>query len=294
MVYDDPNNCGVGVSYGNNEGGEVWGLILPRNLIAAWRATEILRCLDAIEEGTLASTYYTGLRGTPQGSDLGRHVGPTIEKIGVVKYREIMSMPVPEEIIRAILDNQVLLENGKTNCLSSPDLYPITQEVQAGTIAWREEFERAGVTHPNDTRDERRVQRKKIEELEPLLASYARKQKLQRGGSEMQETENGLYQLIRKGVDKSQPHDVLVALSGILGALLVCPKQRSMHRTWICEKRQSSIDASAKWLVANRSSPLLMFWRNSDSLTTFEDAKELLSRLFDEHFPQNPEATSAS
>lgn len=134
VVYDDLTNCGVGVFYEDGSG-DVWGLLTPRNLITAWRGTEVLRRLDTVEEGTLCAAYTTGER-NPHKSDMKR-IEPIIEKIGRKAYDKIMSMPVPEQIIRAILDNQ--------QDDLPPDLEPITEEVEAGTIEWRQEFADAGI-----------------------------------------------------------------------------------------------------------------------------------------------------
>jgi len=138
VVYDEYYNCGVGIMYENRKG-QVWGLLTPRNLIAAWRATEILRHLNTIENGTLAYAYYTGDRRANK-SDIEKYVNPMIVKIGQDKYKKIMEMPVPEEIIRAILDNQ--------KEKNAPDLYPIKDEVEAGTLEWRQEFADAGIERP--------------------------------------------------------------------------------------------------------------------------------------------------
>ena len=45
VVYDTPSTCGVGVLFEDGRG-QTWGLLSPRNLIAAWRGTEVLRRLD--------------------------------------------------------------------------------------------------------------------------------------------------------------------------------------------------------------------------------------------------------
>lgn len=139
VVYDEKSSCGVGVFFEDGIG-QTWGLVIPRNLIVAWRGTEVLRRLDTIEHGTLCAAYYTGVR-EPHESSMKRYVEPTIAKIGKEAYKTIMSMPVPEEIVRAILDNQ--RQDFK------PNLYPITDEVRAGTIQWRQEFADAGVKHPD-------------------------------------------------------------------------------------------------------------------------------------------------
>lgn len=131
VVYDEKFCFGTAILY-KDGGGKAWGLIAPRDIIAAWRGTEVLRLLERIEDETLTSVYYTGFR-NPDQFDFKRYVIPMIKEIGQESYNKIMSMKVPEQIIRAILDNQ----DGDT---LSPDTYPITLELRAGTIEWRKEF----------------------------------------------------------------------------------------------------------------------------------------------------------
>jgi len=139
IVYEIDSSCGIGVLYEDSQKGQTWGLFSPRNIIAAWRGTEVLRHLDLIKDNTLATAYYAGLR-DPHDSDKKRYVEPMILNIGRGVYDKIMRMPVPEEIIRVILDNQ--------GDEFPPHLYPIAEEVRAGTIKWRKEFADVGIEHP--------------------------------------------------------------------------------------------------------------------------------------------------
>ncbi len=122
VVYDERSHCGIGIFYEDGQG-QIWGPVTPRNLIAAWRGTEVLRRLDFIKNGTLCGAYYTGAR-DPHESDMKSFAEPIIAKIGRKTYDEIMEMPVPEQIMRAILDNQ--------KDEFAPSLYPITEEVRGG------------------------------------------------------------------------------------------------------------------------------------------------------------------
>ncbi|MCX6792572.1 MAG: hypothetical protein NTY12_00950 [Candidatus Falkowbacteria bacterium] len=132
VVYDSLADCGVAIIPENGRG-FVWGLVAPRNIIAAWRATEILRCLKFINPNKdLAHSYYAGLR---QPRDwMTQEVSVLIRRIGRSRYNEIMSLPVPDKIIKAILDSQ----SGESSFML--DTRPIKEEINAGTIKWRKEF----------------------------------------------------------------------------------------------------------------------------------------------------------
>lgn len=144
VICDDQpyGNCGIGLMY-YDVILQMWGLGGPRDLIASWRATEIVRHFATIDRYDLSKTFYAGRRGTVWNADDKRdYLDPVIALIGQELHDEIMSMPIPEEIIRAILDNQ--------NLESPPDLFPIREEVEAGTIKWRQEFSDAGIKHPEE------------------------------------------------------------------------------------------------------------------------------------------------
>lgn len=140
-------SCGIGIRCVSKENPElqcktVWGLIIPRNIFASWRATEMLRLHIDIGDTTLCSTWYAAER---SGGDYDlRHTKSVIEQIGQEVYDKIMCMPVPEQIIRIALDNPSHWDTGF-----------IISEVRAGTIIWRQGFADAGIRHPNEIDAER-------------------------------------------------------------------------------------------------------------------------------------------
>lgn len=136
VIYEEPSRFGIGILYLNGEG-KIWGLIYPRSMIVAWRATEVLRHLKRIEDDTLFYAYYTGIR-NPSQNDLKNRVEPMISKIGRDSYNKIMSKKVPEKIIRATLD-------GQKRSGFDFDISSIADEITAGTIEWRQEFVDAGI-----------------------------------------------------------------------------------------------------------------------------------------------------
>lgn len=289
VVYDAEYNCGVGIFYENGKG-QTWGLVCPRNLIAAWRGTEVLRLLKVIEHGTLHDAYHVGLR-NPNESDFERVIKPTIELIGKETHDRIMSMPVPETIIRAILDNQ--------GDESKPDLYPITEEVRAGTIEWRQEFTDAGIRHPNEIDAEKKAQEDIIAKHEELLASYASAANLPRDCMGMGNVEGALLTIVEKGADKVHPAHVVVALAATVGSLATAELAMSMFpvgpRTvdeadrFMDEQKDQALTNTANWLsVVTRGSRFSwkgLFGGNKDTLS-FDNAKQLLDKLLTEYFPR--------
>lgn len=303
VVYDEMTNCGVGIFYEDGHG-QVWGMVMPRNLISAWRGTEVLRHLNIIEHGTLCAAYYTGLR-NPHESDMKSHVEPTIAKIGREVYTEIMRMPVPESIIQAILagneDDSEVAEEGKL--IMKPDLYPITDEVRAGTIAWREEFAKFGIKHPDDVDAKKRAQEETVAKFEKLLASYAKSRNLPRECNGMWNVEGALLTLVDKGADQNHSDYVLVALAGIVGELAVSefsmsilpfgPGSREGYDAQMDKTKKSAIEHSAKWLASSSGHQCFAFWRSEKKSFTPSSARELLQRLLVEYFPPKAETTPA-
>lgn len=295
VVYDEASTCGVGVLFENGHG-QVWGLTSPRNLITAWRATEVLCLLASVESGTLCAAYFAGQR-EPHESDVKSHVDPIIAKIGRQAYNEIMARRVPEEIVRAILDNQ------KGSDHPAPDLWPITDEVRAGTIQWRQEFTDAGIVHPDVVDAKKRAQEQVIARFEQLLSFYARSRDLPRQCLGMGQVEAALLTLDSKGATQKLSDRVLVALSGVVGELAsfefmmgIMPfggasSPEDDERQLNSAKRRA-LGHSATWLASNWKRPRFAFWRRPKESFTQKGALELLSRLLEEYFPQESEVAT--
>lgn len=293
VVYDEPNECGVGIFY--DGGGVHWGLASPRNLVAAWRATEILRRFNLITFRSLFCAYVTGHRGSCN-PDWAVYIGSTITRIGQAVYDEIMAMPVPESIIRAILDNHVKGD------FYPPDLYQITDEVRVGTIQWRREFYKFGVTHP-DVFDlevrEWEERRKKLKRFETLLASYAKFRFLPRWDTEMRCVEDALI-LLAYGNDTGQQYSdhVLVALAGVMGELIIVsreiaspplcvPASYGVYETWMITPKEQIICASAHWLASVVKRSRFVFWRSRKRFTS-DSAAKLIRNALGGYLPPTP------
>jgi len=283
VVYDVPFNCGVGVFYEIGDGSR-WGMMSPRDLITAWRATEILQHITHIKNGTLCSAYYAGQRNVHISNQ--HRVDEIISIIGKEKYYQIMAMPVPEEIIQAIIDRQ------KADI--PPNVDSITDELRVGTVQWRPEFVDLEVERPEEVDRRNEMFKNTIARYEKLLSSYAKYVSLPRKCNGMYNVESALVTLIEKKMDQSYLDDVVVALAGVVGHLF-CYEERSILMPFCQSSSQkeyndrfesekiSAICKSAAWIIKLRS-PWIFFRQKKDSLTE-ETARNLLEELFVEFFP---------
>mgnify|MGYP001576084748 FL=1 len=274
----DGLNFGAGILLPNNKTW-MWGLYMPRNLIAAWRATEVLHCLDVIERETLVAVNYTGKRNV-RGDDFERYVRPIISKIGKQTYSAIMAMPVPEEIIRAILDNQ----KGDLK----PDLWPIVDEVLAGTIIWRQEFANAGLEHPDETDAKKRAKKEKIAKFEYLLISYAKFRNRPRDSVVMDDVEKIILELIGKGADRTYSDCAIVALAGAAGDFI--GSELADGNCFDCHRTREAISKSAQWLVFEwtNSHFAFLFWKSTGKLCLLSLIENFLRQTLNECFSQKP------
>jgi hypothetical protein len=119
-----------------------WGLVVPHDLITCWRGMLILERMEHFDDQDLCNAYYGGMRKVHTPDEHRLRV--VLDRIGRRAYEHIMRTPIPEEIIDLILK---LKEEDKF--LS---LWSITEEVEAGTLEWRQEFADAGVTPPENPR----------------------------------------------------------------------------------------------------------------------------------------------
>lgn len=119
VIYNDLSGCGTGIMYEDNSGAT--SIIYPRNLIAAWRGTEFIRHFKTIKHETLYVVYYAGMRNIKNETHLRR----ILSVVGWKKYEEIMSISVPQIVIDMIT---------KKEAEEPPLLYPLEEEIRAGTI----------------------------------------------------------------------------------------------------------------------------------------------------------------
>lgn len=293
VVYDSGSAHGVGI-FLDDGSGVSWGFYFPRNLVTAWRATEVLRHFGILHRDSFYAAYYTGSR-NPNKSNRVTYVEPTIAKIGQAVYDEIMAMPVPECIIRAILDNHVEED------FYSPDLYPITDEVRAGTIQWRHEFYDFGVTHPDVVDLEEgdwKERRKKLERFDVLLASYAKFRLLSRWDTEMRCVEDALITLAYSNdAGRQYSNQVLVALAGVMGELTITsrviasppsctPASYGVYESSMDMPKTQAICTSAHWLASVTKGKRFISWRRNRF--TFDSAAKLIRNAIGRYLPPTP------
>jgi hypothetical protein len=282
VVYDHPFNFGLGIVFENGDG-QIWGLVSPRNMITAWRGTEVLRLLNKIEFGTLSAAYYSGERNLND-SDRKR-VKQVIDIIGKKAYDKIMSMPIPEKIIEAMIECQ--------SDEFKPDLYPITDEVRVGTIKWREEFFELGIKHPFDVDAEDEKNARTIKKFSRLLNSYATSKKLPKECLGMNYVKGALLTILEKKGSEKYPDYTLIALAGVIGdlavsdfATMILPSGASISKYEMDKRKEESIVKSAKWMHIGWGNPSFNVFRKRKAFS-LEEAITLLKSLLLEYFP-NP------
>lgn len=274
-VVFDGHECGLGIIYGGGKERKSYGMITPRDLIAAWRGTEVLRCLCVIEEDTLLKAYHTGSR-FPLWEDEVRYINPIIEIIGQSTYRRIMNKPVSEAIIRFILDNQ-------NDDMFSPQLSGLTEEVGAGTIQWRSEFAAAGLERPVTGWEKSETKKRILRYFEPLLSSYAEAMGLSRKNCViMEEIERTLIKLVQNAWILSHSSHILVALAGVVGGIRFNAIGES-RRGVSLETQNHILKKNSRWL-SRVSGYSRFFWKPRRSLSP-KQADERLRLLLDDCFP---------
>lgn len=286
VVFDEDHSCGIGIIFENGRDNS-WGLISPRNFIAAWRATEIIRHIAHIENGTLCAAYYAGRRSVCQNAQ--DWLIETVNIIGMETYNQIMAMPVPEEIIQAIIDRQ------KKKDLYKPDACFINDELVAGTVSWRPEFADLNVERPEDTDVRNEMLIKTTNRFLKLLNSYIEFTYINGHFCDVYKIKSALVSLVEKKMDQEYPEDIVMAFAGVVGSIacragtsitMPCYKKypEDDYDSWFILKKNSSIIESAAWLKKTRASPSIFFWKKKDPLTE-EEARKLLSSLFIKYFP---------
>ena len=186
----------------------------PRDYIASWRAGEILSVLKHINSITVRGAYFAASRSL-NNKEEQYYTAPVIEGIGKENYNNVMSLPIPEKIIRVILDDR------KRNKLK-PNLYPLTEEIEAGTLAWRDEFSETGVLTP----EQFKANKKRYAEIKLEMDKHLRSMIDDIDNIDLTDIgvciiRSTLVKLFEKKVNEEYPHYVLVALAIIMSDVKV-------------------------------------------------------------------------
>lgn len=139
IVLTDGQSTGVGILFPDGQA-SWWNLLISCNIIAYWRATEMIKIVSKIENDTFCCMYYAANRGIHYSDKQKRK--KIVGIVGKKAYEKVMNLPIPEEIIQYILNNY------NKESFNSPDLWPILKEYNAGTLEWREEFTKCGLSKP--------------------------------------------------------------------------------------------------------------------------------------------------
>ncbi|MCK9578199.1 hypothetical protein M0R01_01740 [bacterium] len=283
VIYNAPFTCGIGIFYEDGDG-KVWGLTAPRDLIASWRATEIIQHITHIKDDTLCHAYYAGKRNVHVTEQY--MVDEIIATIGKEKHDQIMNMAIPEVIIQIIIDGQ--------DTKISPSLKQINDELRAGTIVWKPEFSNLGIEQPEEGDEQKKFFQDTVAQYEVLLASYAKHVSLPRKSIYMEIIEATLVDLIERNIKQSYADDVIVALAGVVGSLKnfevttmlipsYCTISLSDYKYQFEVEKYSAIKKSAEWIVKTRSISPFLFWKKKHCITKNE-ACNLLEGIFTEYF----------
>ncbi len=183
-----------------------WGLVMPQDLIACWRAMLILQGVKNLSEDDLRNAYCAGQR-----ESYGDCAG-IIAKIGRGVYDAVMTHPIPDEVV-----NYIIRFKKRGTHFGDRSYYvvlwPITQEVEAGTFRWRDDFACIGVKHPWQAEDRRGAERRVIERYDRYITDYARKYGYFRKGLIMQNVERVIVDMVERGVEARYGQDIVLGLA---------------------------------------------------------------------------------
>lgn len=270
IIFDDEKHCGVGIIAGD----EIlrWGLFAPRDYVASWRAGEILRVLGHINPSTVRGAFFAASRSL-NSKEEGGYTAPVIEGIGRDTYSKIMSLPVPEKVIRVLLDDR------KRKGLK-PNLYPLTEEMEMGTLAWRDEFPEAGVLTSGQYRANKKKYEEIIAETKHYLYSIIGTISIDRMDMGAYEIRNILVMLFEKKANEKYPPYVLVALATIMSDATVA--QMNSYESF------RMLEKVCQWVSRTSGYPRINLFgimpRKEGSLSP-QESSDLLQKLTSRYFP---------
>ena len=210
---DNIGQMGVGINMRDLEGNpekdsaRIWHMLSPHDIIGFWRATRIIEELPRIENSTLSHSYEASRR-KPHPSDQEKIDG-IVQQIGQDTYDRILREPIPEPIVEQILDLA-----GKDKALG---LWAITDEVEAGTLEWRDEFAQIGAKHPDEVKKSKEESDALIARYEDHLKSYAKRKGLPRDCMGMWKVESALVTAIGLGIEEQYGEDVTFGAAVVIG-----------------------------------------------------------------------------
>lgn len=240
-ISDGPVECYMALSIALSavifffeKGPFLTGLHPRRKKIVSWRAMEILSMLDEIEVRTMALAHLVSERAFSHQKVFDPDILKEItDKIGKDSYDRIMSIPVPRELIDAIIESH-----------TEDDIISISEEISAGTMVWEDRFSEIGVMHPDKLAEESRRRETVISRYRDFLASYGKF--VEADEETMNCVECRLVSLSDQERINQLKDQLVVAVAGLLGgsAMFHCSNQCSQ---W------DSIPASFKEVLSDLS-----------------------------------------
>ncbi|MFZ2025058.1 MAG: hypothetical protein WAV51_02150 [Microgenomates group bacterium] len=180
-----------------------WALVSPHNLICSWRGMLILEQMLTLGDSDMCDAYYAGQR-NPHQSDKER-VDKVRRKIGDKVYESILNQKIPDEISNLFVE---LTDKG-----DSVALWPITEEVRAGTLQWREDFKRIGAKHPSEEDARKTAEEKLLHRYDKYLSDYASEFRYERECMIMWGIEGTIVDAYEKGVEQDYGQDIALGIA---------------------------------------------------------------------------------
>lgn len=225
--------------------GRLWGLVMPHNLIACWRGMLILQEVGSFNEGDLCNAYYAGQRNT---HDSNKHrIDEITAKIGKSTYDAIMARPIPNDVVELIIK---IADEGEPIAL-----WPITEEVEAGTLKWRKKFAQIGVKHPKEVADREAAEKQVIKRYDSHLIHYAKRHKHPRECMIMWNIETAIAGAVEKGVEDQHGEDVVLGIAivrahGGTAAFAAMVVDHDDEGRSIKRAVKEAVSTATKWLVS--------------------------------------------
>lgn len=187
-----------------------WGLVVPHDLITCWRAMLILEKVQYLDNADLCDSYYAAMR-HPHESDSHR-VSAMIGKIGLDSFKSIMNQSIPEEVVKLFVQ---LLDAGDQLAL-----WPLTEEIQAGTLPWSDELARIGVKHSDQVEKRNQAERVVIATYETHFSAYAKAHDFPRRCLIMAAMEGSLIEAVEKGLAADYGPDIAFGIAALRAHLV--------------------------------------------------------------------------
>ncbi len=265
--------------------GRFWGLVTPQNLVASWRGARIIEEMAFLVGSSLCDAWTAGKRDLHSSDE--KQVAKIKRVLGKERYRSIMSEQVPQVVIDAIIENA----REKDSMFA---LYPLTQEVRAGTVLWDPAFEEVGVTHPRDKDARRWAEEEIVKQYEEYLLRYSKDHGYERECLIMYNIEGALVSAVERGLDNTHGKDIALGIAIVRAhaassafAISFTPfggdPERAIH-----EEVNKAIGEVSKWLPTQFSEGWFIFKRPRRKPKEYVEILQQVEKRWEEFPITNP------